>query len=294
MNKSQNGPDFPTGIDALIPPEMAHKAEEVGLKKAQMDTLSLLALAVLAGAFIALGAVYATVAWTAGDTPIPYGLNRIIGGVVFSLGLILVIVGGAELFTGNTLIIMAWASRKLSTMKLLRNWFVVYFGNLTGAVATAFLVFWSRQYMMGKGAVGVTALNIGLTKVELGFLQAVMLGILCNALVCLAVWLSYSARSTTDKILAVIFPVSAFVAAGFEHSIANMYFIPMAILIKRCAPEMFWQASGVDSAAYQAIDWGSFLFHNLLPVTVGNIIGGALMVGGVYWLIYRRKEKKHP
>ena len=145
MNKPQNGPDFPTGIDALIPLEMAHKAEEVGLKKAQMDTLSLFALAVLAGAFIALGAVYATVAWTTGDIPIPYGLNRIIGGVVFSLGLILVIVGGAELFTGNTLIIMAWASRKLSTMKLLRNWVIVYFGNLAGAVATAFLVFLSMR-----------------------------------------------------------------------------------------------------------------------------------------------------
>jgi formate transporter len=277
-------------IDALLPGQMAHKAEEIGISKANMDTLSMLALAVLAGSFIALGAMFATVAWTTGGVLISYGVNRIIGGAVFSLGLILVIVGGAELFTGNTLIIMAWASRRLSYLKVLRNWMIVYFGNLIGALATAVFLFLSKQYTMGSGAVGVTALNIGLSKVNYDFAQAMMLGILCNALVCLAVWLCYSARTTTDKILAIIFPISAFVAAGFEHSIANMFFIPIAILIKNFAPDVFWQVSGANPAAYQSLDWVSFFFRNLVPVTIGNIIGGAVMVGGVYWIVYRRKK----
>jgi formate transporter len=288
--KLRNDIPLPLSIDALLPGQMAHKAEEIGIAKANMDTLSMLALAVLAGSFIALGAIFATVAWTTGGIQISYGINRIVGGVVFSLGLILVIVGGAELFTGNTLIIMAWASRQLSYTKVLRNWVIVYFGNLIGAVATAFFLFLSRQYMMGNGAVGVTALNIGLAKVNLDFVQAMMLGILCNALVCLAVWLCYSARTTVDKILAIIFPISAFVASGFEHSVANMFFVPIAIIIKQHAPEAFWQLSGANPAAYQSLDWVPFLFRNLLPVTIGNIIGGAVMVGGVYWLIYQRKK----
>jgi formate transporter len=292
MEKMQNGSIPPVSIDALLPAEMAHKAEEIGVKKANLDTLSMFALAVLAGAFIALGAIYATVAWTTGGVQISYGVNRIIGGTVFSLGLILVIVGGAELFTGNTLIIMAWASRRLSSLKLLRNWGIVYCGNLVGAVATALFVFFGKQFMMGNGAVGVTALNIGLAKVNLDFLQAVMLGTLCNALVCLAVWLCYSARTTVDKVFAIIFPISAFVAAGFEHSVANMYFIPIAILIKYGAPAAFWQISGANPATYQGLDWFPFLFRNLLPVTIGNIIGGALMVGAVYWLIYQRKKRQ--
>jgi formate transporter len=278
-------------VDALLPGQMAHKAEAVGVAKANMDTLSMLALAVLAGAFIALGAIFATVAWTTGGVQIPYGVNRIIGGLVFCLGLILVVVGGAELFTGNTLIIMAWASRQLSTLKVLRNWVLVYIGNLGGAIATAVFLFLSQQYMMGSGGVGITALNIGLAKVSLDFGPAIMLGVLCNALVCLAVWLCYSARTTIDKILAIIFPISAFVAAGFEHCVANMFFVPVAILIKHGAPEKFWQMTGANPATYQSLDWGPFLFNNLLPVTIGNIIGGAVLVGGAYWLIYQRKKR---
>jgi formate transporter len=277
-------------IDALLPGQMAHKAEAIGVAKANMDSLSMLALAVLAGAFIALGAIFATVAWTTGGVQIPFGINRIIGGVVFSLGLILVVVGGAELFTGNALIIMAWASRKLSYLKVWRNWIIVYFGNLIGAIATAIFLFLSKQFMMGNGAVGITALNIGLAKVNLDFGQAIMLGILCNALVCLAVWLCYSARTTMDKILAIVFPISAFVAAGFEHSVANMFFVPIAIFIKQWAPAAFWQVTGANPATYQSLTWGSFIIHNLIPVTIGNVIGGAALVGGVYWIIYQRKK----
>jgi len=213
-----------------------------------------------------------------------------LGGLVFSLGLVLVVVGGAELFTGNNLIIMAWSSRRISTLGLLRNWLIVYVGNLVGAVGTAGLTFLGRQFMMADGALGMTALNIGLNKVNLDFLQAVVLGALCNALVCLAVWLCYSARTTVDRIVAVILPISAFVAAGFEHCVANMYFIPFALFIKIGAPETFWQVAGASASSYQDLTWVSFLFQNLLPVTIGNIIGGVFLVGIVYWAIYLRKR----
>jgi formate transporter len=278
-------------VDALLPRDMARKAEDIGVKKAHLDFLSTYTLAVLAGAFIALGAIFATVAWT-GTTSIPYGWSRVVGGIVFSLGLILVIVGGAELFTGNNLIVMAWAERRVGTLRLLRNWGIVYLGNFGGAAATAGLIFLSKQYMMAGGSVGVTALNIGLAKVSMTFVQALLLGILCNALVCLAVWLCYSARSTIDKIASIIFPISAFVACGFEHCIANMYFIPIAILIKSFAPASFWASSGLSPEKYINLSWDALFINNLIPVTLGNIIGGALLVGLIYWLVYLRGRRR--
>ena len=274
-------------IDALLPHEMAEKAEAIGVKKAKMPTLEMFFLAILAGAFIALGAVFATTV-AAGNTNWPYGVIKLLVGVSFSLGLILVIVGGAELFTGNNLIAMAWASQKVRTRSLLRNWVVVYAGNLVGSVGTAVLVFIARQYTFGGGAVGQTALSIANGKVNLDFWQALALGILCNALVCLAVWLTFSARSTVDKIAAIIFPIAAFVAAGFEHSVANMYFIPIGLLIKYFDPA-FAANTGLDLSS---LTWGNFLLHNLLPVTIGNIIGGSLLVAGFYWIIFLRYNHK--
>ena len=185
----------------------------------------------LAGAFIALGAIFATTV-VAGGSGLAFGVSRLLGGLAFSLGLILVVVGGAELFTGNNLIVMAWAGRRVSTRRLLRNWTIVYLGNLVGALATAGVLFASRQYEFGDGAVGVPALTIAAAKTNLGFVQAIALGTLCNALVCLAVWLSYSARTTADKVLCIVPPIAAFVAAGFEHCVANMFFIPIGLLIK--------------------------------------------------------------
>ncbi len=276
-------------LDALLPGEMAAKAETVGVKKATGDALQLFALAILAGAFISLGGIYCTTV-LAGSGSLPYGVQRLMAGTVFSLGLILVIVGGAELFTGNNLIIMAWANKKVTTAQLLRNWGIVYAGNFVGSLATAIIMFYSKQYTFGGGAMGLTALNIGNAKSGLDFLPAVALGIMCNALVCMAVWLCFSARSTTDKILSIIFPISAFVAAGFEHSIANMYFIPIALFIKSGADQSFWTAIGKTAADFQNLTWGNFFIKNLLPVTIGNIIGGAVMVGVVYWFIYLRKK----
>ncbi len=273
-------------MEALLPQEMADKAEVAGVRKAALSTPPLFALAVLAGAFIGLGAMFATTTAAATAT-LPYGVARLLIGVVFCLGLILVVVAGAELFTGNNLIVMAWANHKISTLALLRNWLIVYAGNFVGALATAILVFYSKQYTAGAGSVGEAALKIAVGKVNLGFVQALVLGILCNALVCLAVWLTYSARSVTDKILAIIFPITAFVAAGFEHSIANMYFVPYALLIKAFDPA-FGIAHKIDLSS---LTWGSFFLKNLLPVTLGNIVGGSLLVAAMYWFIYLREKK---
>jgi formate/nitrite transporter len=277
-------------IDALLPPEMARRAEQIGVLKAAAPVATLFMLAVLAGAFIAMGAVFATtVAAGAGDI-LPYGLVRLLVGLVFSLGLILVVVGGAELFTGNNLIVMAWASGKVSTGAMLRNWLIVYAGNFVGSLGTAGLVFLSRQHTFGAGAVGATALSIATGKVQLGFLQAVALGILCNTLVCLAVWMSYSARSTVDRIAAVVLPIAAFVAAGFEHSVANMYFIPAGLLIRYLDPA-FALGTGLELSA---LTWSGFFLRNLLPVTIGNIIGGSVLVAIVYWGVYLRRRRPVP
>ncbi|MBW7958177.1 MAG: formate transporter FocA [Candidatus Promineofilum sp.] len=275
-------------LDALIPAEMAKKAENVGVAKANLGPYRMFALAVLAGAFIAMGAVFMTTVTTGAAGELTFGVTKLLGGVSFCLGLILVVVAGAELFTGNNLIVMAWAGGKVSTTLLLRNWIIVYLGNFVGAILTAFGMYLSGQFMFSNGAVGLNALNIAGAKTGLAFVPALVLGIFCNALVCLAVWLCMGARSTIDKIAAIIFPISAFVAAGFEHSIANMYFIPVALFIKAGAPDSFWTAIGKTPADYGTITWGNFFVVNLLPVTIGNIIGGALMVGLAYWFIYLR------
>lgn len=282
----------PFRLDAFLPPEMAQRAEEVGVRKAAMPASTMFVLAVLAGAFIALGAVFATTVTTAAaGTALPYGIVKLLGGLVFCLGLILVVVAGAELFTGNNLIVMALASRRITVGQVARNWLIVYAGNFVGAVATAVIMLISQQYTQGSGAVGQNVLAIASAKCQLTFIQAVALGILCNALVCLAVWLCFSARSTTDKILSILFPITAFVAAGFEHSVANMYFLPIGLFVKAAAPEAFWTTIGSSADTYEALTWSNFLLANLLPVTIGNIIGGSLMVGLVYWFVYLRKAQ---
>lgn len=290
-------------IDALLPGEMATRAEYLGVRKAEMPALTMFTLAVLAGAFISLGAVFATTVSAGGmsvtaadgavafNTGLPYGVNRLLTGLVFCLGLILVVVGGAELFTGNNLIVMAWASKKVTTYALLRNWGIVYIGNFVGAIGTVVLMLLSRQYTFGSSAVGIAALKIAVSKTSLDFWQALALGILCNALVCLAVWMTFSARSTMDKIMAIIFPITAFVAAGFEHSIANMYFVPYALFIQMFDPGFI--ASVADKVTgLESLTWGAFLFNNLIPVTIGNIIGGAVLVAAIYWSVFLRNKEK--
>jgi len=279
-------------IDAFPPAKMASRMEEVGVTKAGLNTWTMFALAMLAGAFIGTGAIFCTVVTTGlAAAGVGYGIVKLLGGLVFCLGLIAVVVAGAELFTGNNLIVMAFASGKVNLGGLLRNWVTVYVGNFVGSILTAFVMLLSKQYMSSGGALGANALGIANAKCSLGFVQAIALGIMCNALVCLAVWLCFSARSTTDKIMAIIFPITAFVAAGFEHSVANMYFIPMGLFIKDFAGSGFWEAIGKTAADYGNLTWGAFFLRNLLPVTIGNIIGGAGFVGLAYWFIYLRPEK---
>jgi len=279
----------PVTFDAFIPAEMAVRAEEVGVKKALMGWRNTVALGVLAGAFISLGAIFSNTVTAGPTSAFPFGAVRLLGGLVFCLGLILVVVAGAELFTGNNLIVMAWANGRVSTRHILRNWGLVYLGNFIGSIATSILMFFTRHYQFGSGFIGLNMLNSANTKCELGFIQAIALGIACNALVCLAVWLCYSARTTTDKILSIIFPISAFVAAGFEHCVANMYIIPMALFVKAGAPNSFWADIGRTATDYAGLTWSNFFLANLLPVTMGNIFGGSVMVGLVYWFIYLRK-----
>ncbi len=270
----------PLSIDAFPPPEMAERMENVGVKKASLDFWSMFALAILAGAFIGLGAEFFTLVVT--DSGLGFGMKKLVGGLVFSLGLILVVVAGAELFTGNNLIVMAWVSGKLTLAQVMRNWLIVYFGNLVGSLGTVLLMYLTRQWTFAEYHVGATALNIAVAKVNLSFPEALARGILCNALVCLAVWLCMSARSVVDKVLAIVFPITAFVASGFEHSIANMYFIPMGLVLK--GEPAVLTAAGKVAADLVNLNVAGFL-RNLLAVTTGNIFGGAFMVGSILFVL---------
>jgi formate/nitrite transporter len=285
QTKSRSGD---VGIDALMPPDMAVACEAAGAAKAGRDWIALVVLGVLAGAFIALGAMFMTVVMSgAGD--VPWGLNRLIAGLVFSLGLILVIVGGAELFTGDSLMVVACASRRITMRSLLRAWLLVYFGNIAGAIGTAALVFLAAQHQFAGGAVGKAALSIASAKAALPTISLFFLAVLCNVLVCLAVWMSFGARSVADKIMVIVPPTAAFVAAGFEHSIANLYFLPYGLAIKAWAAPEFWAAIGQGAADYPALTIGGSL-HNIIVATTGNLLGGSVMVGAVYWFVYLRSR----
>ncbi len=275
-------------FEALTPVEMTAKAEQVGVKKGQLTTAQMFVLALLAGIFIGFGAIFSTTAIAGAGPVLPFGITRLVAGIAFAFGLVLVVVSGAELFTGNTLMVVAWANRKLRIGPMLKNWLIVYLGNFLGSLGLAALVYASGQFSLGKGAIGTTALAIAAAKVELGFGQAIALGILANILVCMAVWLSFSARTTTDQVLALMPPVAAFVAAGFEHSVANMYFVPVGLLIKNGAAPAFWTTIGKTPENYPNLTWEHFLVGNLLPVTLGNIIGGVLCVGLAYWFVFVR------
>jgi formate transporter len=275
-------------VDALLPAAIASKAERLGTEKARLDAATLMALAILAGAFIAFGAMSATTVLAGAEGVIPFGVSRLLAGLTFSLGLILVIVGGAELFTGNTLMVMALVTGRIRPSEMIRAWTIVYIGNFIGAIGTALLVFLSGQYLFGRGAVATVVLKLALDKATLPFIQAFFLGTLCNVLVCLAVWLALGARTTSDKVLAVIFPVSAFVIAGFEHSVANMYLIPLGLFVQAWGPADLW--THLNSSDYQALTWTAF-FYSLIPVTAGTILGGGGLVGAVYWFIYLRARR---
>lgn len=265
--------------DAYAPAEVAVRVRDGGVTKATAPAATLVALAVLAGAFIALGALFYAVTITSGPNQSGhFGLTRLAGGVAFSLGLILVVIGGAELFTGNNLMAMAWAAGRVSGAQVLRNWGLVYLGNMAGAIGTVVLVLLAGIPQMSDGAVGETMIRIAQAKVTLDPVSALARGVLCNVLVCLAVWLCMAARGVADKILAIVFPISAFVACGFEHSVANMFFLPLGIALT---------VSGSDPIAWT----GAWV--NLAVVTLGNVIGGTGLVALVYWFVYLRPHTEN-
>ena len=273
----------PGFTDPFSPPEVAAKMKSIGVSKATMSTSQLFVLALIAGAFISFGAMYYTVVMTSpGDS---FGPVRMLGGISFSLGFILVVIAGAELFTGNNLIVMAWAGGLVSTSQLFRNWGLVYIANMIGAFGTLLLVVLSGYLDGNHYGVGVTAISTAMHKVDHNFTEAFFRGVFCNALVCLASWMCYAARSVTDKILAIIFPVSAFVAMGFEHCIANMFMIPLGI-VASMDPHIV-ELGGFATEQLQNLTVMGFL-NNILPVTLGNIVGGAGMVAFVYYYIYLR------
>ncbi|WP_411990882.1 formate transporter FocA [Agarivorans sp. DSG3-1] len=275
-------------FDSLLPPQMAEKAADVGVSKATKDPLKAFMLALTAGAHIGIAFVFYTTV-TTGAGEFPWGFTRLIGGLAFSLGLIFVIITGGELFTSSVLTLVARASGKISWKSLCVNWSLVYLGNLAGAFILVVLMLLTKQYTFADGEVGINTMRIAQHKLHHDFSQAVALGIMCNVLVCIAVWMTFSARSLTDKVMVMILPVAMFVSAGFEHCIANMFQVPMAIGIKTLAGPEFWQATGLSAADFADLTFSNFIVNNLIPVTLGNIIGGGVFVGLGYWLIYLRR-----
>lgn len=270
-------------LDAYSPQQIAERVESVGVTKARLPLLSMAMLGMLAGAFIGLGALYYTLVIS--DPALSFAASRVLGAVCFSLGLLLVVVAGAELFTGNNLLAMAWADGKVSTAEVLRNWAVVCVANFVGAAGLALLVFLSGHAGLNGGAVGQAYLKIAAAKSTIPVSELFFRGVLCNVLVCMAVWMVLAGRTVVDKFAAIVLPISTFVAAGFEHSIANMYFFPLALLLKE---------SGIAlPAGAEAITlWA--MFRNLGPVILGNIAGGSVLVALVYYVIYIRPARRAP
>jgi formate transporter len=275
--------------DALVlpkPPEIAEQAQEDLEQKASRTFLDLTILGLLAGVYIAFGGLFATVALGGAEGAMPHGMAQVVAGLVFTLGLVLVIVGGAELFTGNTLMVIPLAQRRISLQQLLSAWGIVYVANFVGSLLIALAALIAMVHMQGDGVVGQVALETADAKAALGWGESFFSGILANMLVCLAVWLAYSGRTTADKILAIILPIAAFVAAGLEHSVANMFLVPFGLMVKLSADASFWADIGASATQFPALTlWGAL--NNLIPVTLGNIVGGAA-IGTAYWYAYLR------
>ncbi len=268
-------------FDCLKPEAIAATAEDLVHGKATKPTQKAFFLAITAGAFIAIAFIFYI-------TAIATGNNKLVGGICFSLGLILCVLLGGELFTSTTLTIVAKAAKRITWGQMLKNWGIVYFGNFIGGLIMVALIMLSSQYTSGEGAWGKVALGVAQHKIHHTFIEAVALGIMCNLMVCLATWMAFGGRTMIDKALIMILPVAMFVASGFEHSIANMFMIPVGIAIENFASPEFWQAIGVQQSAFADLTIHNFIFNNLIPVTIGNIIGGGVMVGLTYWFIFRR------
>lgn len=278
----------------LSPSEIAETTVQIGIKKTKNTNLNLFLLGILAGAFIAFASEGSTMAafnlFAKADT---YGLGKALAGAIFGTGLMLVVIAGGELFTGNVLIFTGVLASKIKLKSMLRNWSLVYLGNLAGSLLIAFMMKESGLFSSGANVLAAVTIKIAAYKVGLTFMQAFYLGIMCNWLVCLAVWMAYGAKDMTGKILAIFFPIWLFITSGFEHSIANMYYIPAGILAK--ADPVYAKAAmdlGVTADKMAHLNWTTFFINNLIPVTLGNILGGAVFVAGIYWFVYLRKISK--
>ncbi|MBN2851317.1 MAG: formate/nitrite transporter family protein [Clostridia bacterium] len=278
----------------LSPKEIAEYTVESGLKKTLLSPVKMIILGILAGVFIAFASEGSNMAafnlWASPDT---YGLGKVLAGAIFGTGLMLVVIAGGELFTGNTLIIMSVLQRKAKFSGMMKNWSLVYIGNFIGSFFIAYMIVHSGQLNASGALLGATTIKIASYKVSLSFMEAFYLGIMCNWLVCLAVWMAYGAKDMIGKLMAIFFPIWLFITSGFEHSVANMYYIPAGILAK--ANPVYYEAAinaGVSAEKMNALNWGSFITHNLIPVTIGNIVGGGVLVGMVYWFVYLTNKKK--
>lgn len=277
----------------LTPGEIAEYSLEVSVKKAKQSAMNLFVLGILAGAFIAFAAEGSNMAaYNLFANPETYGLGKALAGAIFGTGLMLVVLAGGELFTGNTMMIAGVATKKITVSGMLRNWVIVYLGNLAGSLLIAYMMSQSGLFGSSAGVLGGMTIKIAAYKVGLTFPQAFFLGIMCNWLVCLAVWMSYGAKDITGKVLAIFFPIWLFITSGFEHCIANMYYIPAGILAK--ANPQFVQAAstlGVTQDKLDLLNWTSFLLGNLVPVTIGNIVGGGGFVALAYWYVYIKNHR---
>ena len=276
-------------LNLFLPKQIAEKIKEACYGKCRIPTKKFFVLAILAGAFIAFGAELSIMVSHDVGARMSVGFAKFLGGSVFSVGLMLVVIAGSELFTGDNLIVIAALEKKIRWSELFKAWGIVYLGNFVGSIIIVVMMFYSGLWAANGSTVGATAINIANAKVHLTFMQALMRGIGCNWLVCLAVWMAASAKDVIGKIFAIYFPIMAFVASGFEHSVANMFFIPYGIFLKG-APSVI-NATGKSASFFNELNWGTFITHNLIAVTIGNIIGGAFFVGLIYWYIYLKKEK---
>ncbi len=273
-------------ITLLSPQEIAEKVENIGITKSQMPIAQLILLGILAGAYIGFGAMNYTIIKS--DSSLSFAVSQLLSGLFFSLGLILVSISGAELFTGNNLLLLAWSKKKITALSVAKNWGLIIFANLIGALILAYIIYWSGHPDMNNGKIAETYVKVANKKASLGFTEAFLKGILCNILVCLSVWMAYAGQTITDKVMGIIFPITAFVAAGFEHSVANMYILSIGLLEK----------SHVAYAADALTITGAI--SNIVPVLLGNIIGGGVFVGLVYSTIFKdqtlekvKQEKQH-
>lgn len=275
--------DQSISVDALSPAQTEAKAETLGISKGSMPAGRMFFAAMLAGAFIGFGAMFFCLFTS--DSSLPFAVQRAGGGACFCLGLVLVLCCGAELFTGNSLMVCSLFSKKIGAGQLARNWAIVWLGNLAGSLVVVFLVCASQMGAMNGGAVGTTMVNVASSKASLAPATIFAKGILCNVLVCLAVWIGFSARSVVDKVLGIFLPITAFVACGFEHCVANMFFLPMGIIAKNMG------VAYTGSANIDVLTWGGAMY-NIGFATLGNLIGGAIFVGVLYWLAYAKRTKK--